>query len=439
METTTKIRIRKGLILLFWIVLWGVVAASVDNPVLMASPLETADAILRLLGEPVFLQIVGTSLLRIGGGFLLGTVLALLLAALAFRHPFIEELLAPVITMMKTVPVASFVVLLLIWWGSSLLSVAICFLMTFPQIYQNSLQGLKNTDRRLLEMAEVFGLPLWNRIGYLYRPALHPFLSGGLKLALGMCWKAGVAAEVIGTPRHSIGEQLYFSKIYLDISGVFAWTLVVLILSLLFEKLVLWLTARLFVWEPECVPCKKRSTQQNVTVELQQICKDYGEQKVLQRYTSVFRQGETYILNTPSGSGKTTLLRLLCGLEQPDTGEIVYGEAHQPTYSMVFQENRLCEKYSAVRNVEMVTGDRERAKKALEELLQTEALEKPCSQLSGGMKRRVALVRAMEADSDIVLLDEPFTGMDEETRHRAQEYMEKSRRGRMFIIATHIE
>lgn len=432
-------KIRRAVILLFWTALWGILAAAVDNPILLASPAETVRALFRLLEEPVFLRIVGTSLLRIGGGFLLGSGLALLLAALAFRYSFAEELLAPVITLMKTVPVASFVVLLLIWWGAACLSVAVCFLMTFPQIYQSTLQGLKNTDRRLLEMARVFGLPAWNRLCYLYRPALRPFLFSGLKLALGMCWKAGVAAEIIGIPRYSIGGQLYFAKIYLDISGVFAWTVVVLVLSTLFERLMLWLAGRLFAWEPECIPCKKRNVGEGgEKLVLKQLGKGFGGQKVVDNYSAVYEPGKTYVLDSPSGSGKTTLLRLLCGLEQPDEGEVVCEKPDGPVCSMVFQEDRLCEEYSAVRNVEMVLGDRRIARKSLEKLLAPEALDKPCSQLSGGMKRRVALVRAMEADSHIVLLDEPYTGMDEETRCRAQEYVEERRRGRAVILATHI-
>jgi ABC-type nitrate/sulfonate/bicarbonate transport system ATPase subunit len=104
---------------------------------------------------------------------------------------------------------------------------------------------------------------------------------------------------------------------------------------------------------------------------------------------------------------------------------------------MVFQEDRLCEQYSAVRNVELVCGDRDRAREALRQLLDEDALDRPCSTLSGGMKRRVALARAVEADSGAVLLDEPFTGMDEETRSRAESYLFSHAAGRTLVIATH--
>ena len=155
---------------------------------------------------------------------------------------------------------------------------------------------------------------------------------------------------------------------------------------------------------------------------------------MIKNLSASYGPGEQVLLQSPSGSGKTTLLFLLCGLEQPDEGSIL----RQGNCSMVFQEDRLCEDYSAVKNVELVTGDRECAKRALRELLEEEALYKPCRELSGGMKRRVALVRALEADSRILLLDEPFTGMDVQTREWAREYVEKRRKGRLLVMATHM-
>ncbi len=177
-------------------------------------------------------------LIRCGGSpsaFLLGAVLALLLAAISYRYP-LAEVLRPFMVFCKAVPVAVFAVLLLIWWGSSMLAVAICFLVVFPNIYLNTLEGLKSADRGLLEMAEVFRLPLGTQFFYIYRPALKPFLLSAFQLSLGMCWKSGVAAEVIGTPSHSIGGALYLAKIYLDTADLFAWTAVIVVLSVFFEK-----------------------------------------------------------------------------------------------------------------------------------------------------------------------------------------------------------
>ena len=444
----TKLR-RLGIIV-FWLLVWHLLAIWVDNPILLVTPIQAAGVLVESLGKSVFWQAVGGSLLRIGAGFLMGLFAALALAALAGRFRWVEELLEPLINLLKAIPVASFVVLLLIWWGSSFLAVAVCFLIVLPNIYISTLEGLKNADKRLLEMAAVFQMPFKNCFFYIYRPALKPFLLSSLKLALGMCWKSGVAAEVIGTPAFSIGERLYMSKIYLETAEVFAWTAVVILLSFGFERVILWLAGAFFDWEPECSAPRRRdrrgvrSREADRPIICRDIRKKYGELTVLQDFNATYEAGQMYYLTSPSGSGKTTLLRLLCGLETPDGGSV----EPELRFSYCFQEDRLCETYSAVRNVEMVIGagrgraqkrsDAATAEEALRILLSEEALRKPCSQLSGGMKRRVALVRAMEADSDCVLLDEPFTGMDARTREKAEEYIRSRQRGRIVMIATHI-
>ena len=424
--------VKKCLILLFWLGGWTLLALAVDNRILVVTPPEAAESLLHLLGERDFWLSLGRSLLRIGGGFLGGFCAGLLLAAASRRFPFLEELLSPVMKLTMAVPVASFAVLLLIWWGSSFLAVAICFLVVLPGIYIGALEGLKAADKRLLEMAEVFRMPFRNRFFYIYRPALKPFLYSSMKVALGMCWKSGVAAEVIGTPDYSIGERIYMSKIYLDTAGVFAWTAVVILVSVGFEKLILKLTELFFAWQPVCHGPEQRREMDGEII-LEDLHKSFGEHEVISGLSTVYEPGQVYYLRGPSGSGKTTLLRILSGLLKPDQGKVV----RPGTVSVMFQEDRLCEGYSAVKNVELVCGE-ETARGALAGLLEPEALEKPCGELSGGMKRRVALVRAMEADAAYVLLDEPFTGMDAETRSRAEQYIRRRQGGRTLIIATHI-
>ncbi len=437
---------RKYIIVTGWIVLWHILALAVDNKILLTTPLETARELVSLLGSVGFYLTVGKSFLRIGLGFAAGFAGAVLLAFGSRRYPWVEEVLSPVMTLMKAVPVASFAVLLLIWWGSSFLAVAVCFMVVLPNLYINLLEGMKSMDRGMLEMAQVFRLPLWNRFFYIFRPALRPFLYSGLKLSLGMCWKSGVAAEVIGTPDFSIGERLYLSKVYLDTAGIFVWTGVVIGLSLLFEKAVLLLLQRFLAWEPVCR--KPRGTKEtvreksagereaacpNMPIRLKAVTKSYNGRTVIDRLSTVYESGGTYYLTSPSGSGKTTLLHILARLVMPDSGQV----SVPSRCSMTFQEDRLCDDYSAVKNVELVTGDRKGAEEALGLLLEREDFDKPCRQLSGGMRRRVAIVRAMEADSACVFLDEPFSGMDPETRERAGRYIQERQAGRILIIADH--
>lgn len=372
--------------------------------------------------------------MRIGTGFLAGSLWGVALAAGSFRFPLLEEMLAPVIRFLKAVPVASFVVLLLIWWGSSFLALAVCFLVVLPQLYISVLEGLKSVDQKMLEMAKIFRIPFGTRFFYIYRPAMKPFLYAGLKISLGLCWKSGVAAEVMGISAASLGEGLYLSRIYLNTAGVFAWTVVILLLSMIFERAVLRLAGKFFAWEPECRKRKGFGEEKTVcSLKLVRVTKGYGGRKVLDQVSVCYEPGQSYFLTSPSGSGKTTLLRILAGLEEPDGGAVqVLGFC-----SMMFQEDRLCEEYSALKNVEMVTGDRNQAREALLKVLEEEDLEKPCGQLSGGMKRRAALVRAMEAESCFVLLDEPFTGMDARTKEMARDYIRQRQGERPLIIAEH--
>lgn len=466
-------------VLLFWLAVWEAVALIAGNAVLVASPVETFREFLRLLGESSFYFSLGKSILRIGGGFAAGLFCAAFLAFLAYRISFVESLFTPLMRFLLAVPVASFAVLLLIWWGASFLSAAVSFLVVLPQFYVSFTEGMKSLDKKMLQMAEVYRLPGFSRFFYVYRPALKPFLYSSMKISLGMCWKSGVAAEVIGLPDFSIGEGLYFSKITLNTAGVFAWTGVIILLSILFEKLVLNGTERFLNWEPEVkkpgntssgrragkaereqepgsekATGKEREPGSGKTegkeresgetkaagkagteeIRVRGLCKAYGETRVFQNFSAVYEKGRIYYLRQPSGSGKTTLLSILAGIEKADAGSIRVPER----VSMLFQEDRLCEEYDAIKNVELVCGNRKQASEALLKLLEPESLEKPCSSLSGGMKRRVALVRAMEAEADFVLLDEPFVGMDRENRRMAEQYIQERQQGRTILIATHI-
>lgn len=437
MQNKGKIYVKKFIILLFWLGVWQILAMGVDNVLLVVTPLQALRALFIQAGQAEFWRSAFGSMWRIALGFLLGAVLALFLAAVSYRCKITEEVLRPFMVFCKAVPVAVFAVLILIWWGSSMLAVAICFLVVFPNIYLNTLEGLKSADRGLLEMAEVFRLPYGTRFFYIYRPALKPFLLSAFQLSLGMCWKSGVAAEVIGTPDHSIGGALYLAKIYLDTADLFAWTVVIVVLSVLFEKIIFYGIEVFFRWEPACkrppMP-QKIAAREHRTLCVWNLGKSFHDQWIFRHVDHEFLGGKPYVLDTPSGSGKTTFFRCLCGLERPEEG----GVSGIDTFSVQFQEDRLCEDYSVVKNLEMVLGDAAQAREILVQLLPEEALEQPCRELSGGMKRRVSLVRAMEAGAQCVLLDEPFTGLDEENRKKAEDYIRRKTRGRIVMIATHI-
>ena len=226
-------------IALFWLILWQVLAALVHNPVLLVGPWETLLALVRMLPTGDFWQALGGSLLHILGGFLLGGVLGFLLAFLSYLRPFFRDLLAPVIGAMKAVPVVSFVVLVLIWAGNRGLSLYVTAVVVLPILYLNTLEGLLGTDRKLLELAETYQMSFPARLRGIWLPQLRPHLLGAVELAVGMAWKSGVAAEVIGQPLGSLGNTLYRSKIYLETDEVLAISAVTAILSWGLGRLVL--------------------------------------------------------------------------------------------------------------------------------------------------------------------------------------------------------
>lgn len=231
--------LKKAGIWIFWLLAWQGAAVLVDNDILLAGPWQVCRTLASCLPDPEFWLTLACSLGRISLGFLLALAGGILLGALACRFPMLGEFLEPFMGTIRSIPVASFVILALIWIGSDSLSVFIAFLVVLPIIYTNTCTGLSSASRQLLEMAQVFRMPLSKTIRYIFLPALMPSLTAACQTSIGLAWKSGAAAEVIGLPSHSIGEQLYYSKLYLDTSGLFAWTLVIIAASALSQRLLL--------------------------------------------------------------------------------------------------------------------------------------------------------------------------------------------------------
>ena len=171
---------------------------------------------------------------------------------------------------------------------------------------------------------------------------------------------------------------------------------------------------------------------------IQNISKSYGEKQVLSHFSCVIPQGSSQAVMAPSGTGKTTLLRLILGLEQPEEGRI----SGIPTRkSALFQEDRLFPQLSALKNLRMAMPkwNEEEARRLLSELGLEDCLNQPVATLSGGQARRAALARALLYPGELLALDEPFTGLDEDSRLRAAEVIRRFRRGRTLLLVTHRE
>ena len=228
------------------VIVWQLAALALNESILLASPIDVLTKLPSLWISKNFWSSVWFSLSRIGLGFIMGMLSGVIFAGIAYTSEWFEIILRPYIAVIKSVPVASFVILALLWLTSSTLPVLIAFLIVFPVIYANILKGLQSTDKKMLEMAKVFRLSFWKKIIYIFLPQIKPYIISASGIAIGLAWKSGVAAEIIGIPGGSIGEALYYSKVYLDVPELFAWTLTVVLLSIACEKLFTLLLKFLF-------------------------------------------------------------------------------------------------------------------------------------------------------------------------------------------------
>ena len=199
----------------------------------LATPVQTLAALARIAPTAGFWQRIAFSALRILAGFLLAVAGGLVLGAAGARWRRMRIFVEPVMQLIRAMPVASFVILALLWVRGENLSVVVSFTHVLPVVYAGVLAGIADTDPQLLEMARVYRLPLGARLRYIWLPGVFPSFSESCIAAMGMCWKSGVSAEVIGLPDHSVGDALYRAKITLSTPDVFAWTLVIVLLSAL--------------------------------------------------------------------------------------------------------------------------------------------------------------------------------------------------------------
>lgn len=220
---------------------WEGLGIWLGHEILLPVPTAVLTTLVGLIGSIDFWQTVLFSSLRIILGFLLALAVGIILAISAHNSRIIKELAAPVMKTIQAMPVASFIILALIWMKSKNLSVLTSFMMVMPLIYSNVMQGLNAADLKLLQMAKVFRIGRGKKIIAIYIPAVMPYFVSAVSVGVGLCWKAGIAAEVISYPAGSIGERLYEAKLYLMTKELFAWTIVIILISILFEKAVIWL------------------------------------------------------------------------------------------------------------------------------------------------------------------------------------------------------
>lgn len=219
----------------FWLCIWYILSLIAGKEVLLPSPIAAFKALLSLMGTADFWLYCAASVLRIMLGLVSGAVFGAALAALCCKSTLVSSLFSPILSMIRATPVASFIILALVWLGRGNVPSFTAFLMVLPVVWGATVSGIRSIDKKLLEMASVFRLSPLKKLRLLYIPSALPSFLSGLRTGMGLAWKAGIAAEVICNPQHGIGTALYDSKVYLNTAELFAWTCAVIIISMIFE------------------------------------------------------------------------------------------------------------------------------------------------------------------------------------------------------------
>ena len=228
----------------FWLLVWQCIHLWIGKDILIPSPLSVLQKLFEFFGEWEFWLSVGTSLFRVISGLLLGTVLGIIIAVLTAKSGFLKTLFSPVLHIIKATPVASFIILAILWLKVENVPIFTSMLIVLPAVWANVEKGILSVDPMLMQMGKAFRLSKKELFFRITVPSVKPFFIAAMNSAVGMAWKAGIAAEVICPYRDSIGSALHDSKIYFETVDTFAWTVTVILLSVVFEKLILALSAK---------------------------------------------------------------------------------------------------------------------------------------------------------------------------------------------------
>ena len=425
-----------GAVAAFWLAVWVFAAALVAQPLILPGPGAVVVAFLRLVCDATTWAILVGSGARILGGLALAAICGGVLAGVSVRSRTFARLVAPALSFVKATPVACVVVLLLIWLGSARVSIAAVFLMALPGVYFSLVEGLAQVDKPLEQMFRLHGVRGWRLFfAHTWREVL-PFVLSCARAVIGMSWKAGVAAELIGMAAGTVGERIYQAKLLIETADLLAWTVLVVAASWACERVLVWLlrASGSVAWRV-AVRAHGRSGRGReggsagggaAAVLVLAVGDRAPWAPALDGLALRVPAGGRTCVMGASGVGKSTLLALAAGECVP--------------CSVVFQDVRLAEDASALDNVLVCADARVDASSAaalLRLLVPGVDVHARVAELSGGQRRRVEIARALLCPGDAVILDEPFTGLDTAARDACAEVVLDLLDGRMLLLATH--
>lgn len=421
---------------------WQLLAVAMRQPELIPSVPRLLMALVELLGSAEFYQSVGCTLSRGLLGLAGSAVCAALTAWLLARHSLLEQLFRPWLTLLRSVPVISFILLALIFLNPEQLPLLIAFLTCFPLLTENLTNGLKALRPSLSLMAKQFQFSCYNRLTQIYYPQLHPFLFSGLTSAAGFGWRAIIMGEALAQCAAGIGSAMKVAQNFLDVPSLLAWTVVAILIShttdQALRRLAQWQPAIRFAKPGEAHAPSGESADRQRYVRVDQL----GYRYAIHGFSHLFEAGRCYGFSAPSGRGKTTLLHLLSGTLHPTEGSIT----PQPSpVARLFEYPELLPQLSALQNVALPLAacyplhEAEAiAREALTALRLTDAQQQQHpNTLSYGQQQRVALARALAFPAPYLMLDEPFKGADEALKQQLIRCIQrqKSRRAIIWLVS----
>ncbi|HEY6913731.1 MAG TPA: ATP-binding cassette domain-containing protein [Paludibacter sp.] len=418
--------------ILFLGVGWELIALQIGFPAIFPSLIDLFKETGRLIvSDNFFIEITFTILRGIFGiAFAFG--FAFILATIAAFSSFWKAFLHPLIVVSRSIPVISLVLIALLWFSPTQLPVFIALITMFPILYQNILTGLEQTDKRYLEMGSVFGKSKSNQYFKIYLPSAKTVIYDGIKTAMGFGWRAIIIGEVLAQPIHGIGTSMKQAQVYINVSELIAWTVIAVGISYFFEFIIRQIQKiHIEKYFPEVIVTEVNRRFQTVDmfeVRVVNLEKKFNDTMVFNSLNASFNSKNIACINGPSGRGKTTLLRLIAGLEKPDAGEIKIADNLQFGYS--FQDVRLLPWMTVAENIAYVLPKHMHKQEVsnlffylLKNMELTDQAHKYPHELSGGQQQRVGLARALATKPDVLLLDEPLTGLDNDLKIRITDFL----------------
>lgn len=444
---------------LFWLAIWQAAAWLTASKLLLPGPADALLALGGLIRTKKFYMDIGWTAARCIIAMALSFAAGIPAAALSYKSDTARSILSLPVGFFKAVPVMAIIIYVILLAQSDWVAVIVCFFMCFPIVYTNILEGLDAMPSEYLEVGNVYGLSRLERAKYIYAPGLLPQMKAAIGLTAGLSWKAVVAAEVLSIPKYSLGYEMINAKYYLETANLFAYIFVIVVMSMAFEK-VINLGLRHIEWKGyEGSKLKRRSRSDRTaktkkaeapcpavvnTLTAENIVKTFETKSVLDDVNLIFEAGKVTAIMGPSGQGKTTLARIISGLEKADSGKILIGgleageESRVSRTAFLFQEDRLLPWLNIYDNIAIGGGDSEGIKELADQLEIGTELWKLPAELSGGQRHRAALARTFAADAPLMILDEPFRGLDDALKDRIIDRLwERVTTGKTVILITH--